>query len=181
MHEMSPLLESSLSYVGLGALVVANLLCVILVIMQLPGTWFMLGLTCLVAWWQWSKETIGPGTLVALVVLAVMGELIEMGASSLGAARAGGTRRGMLGAMAGGVLGAIAGSIFIPVLVLGTLLGASLGAGVGSVIGDRTAGRTWRLATEAGTGAAKGKLLGTIGKLVIAVTMWVVVTAAVLF
>ena len=172
-------LETGLTYVALGALLVVNLICVALVVLQLPGTWLMVATTALIALWRWDDGTIGLGTLVTLLVLAVLGELIETGASSIGARRAGGTKRGMVGAMVGGLIGAVVGTILILIPVVGTVVGASIGAGLGSLLADVWAGQSWKRAFKAGQGAAKGKLLGTVGKVIVAVLMWIVVTVAV--
>lgn len=172
-------LEASLEYAGLGIFVVLNLVGVGMVFLQLPGTWLIVAVTGLVAWWRWDHQTIGLGTMASLLALAVLGELIETGAASVGARQAGSTRLAMLAAMVGGVVGAIGGTMVIPWPVAGTIFGAVAGAGVGSIIADVLAGRTWKRALRGGTGAAKGKLMGTMGKIVIAALMWIVATIAV--
>ncbi len=164
---------------GLVALVLVAGVGVFLVLMQLPGTWVMLGATALVAWWQ--PTVFALWTLIGLVALAVLGEVLEFIGSAGGAAKAGGSKRGTLGAVVGALLGAILGTVLIPIPIVGTILGACLGAAVGSILGDRWAGRTWRRAIETGKGAAWGRLWGTIAKVAVAAVMWATITLAVLW
>ena len=56
---------------------------------------------------------------------------------------------------------------------MGTIIGACLGAGIGSIAGDKWAGRHWKPSLASGTGAAVGKLGGTLAKVAIACVMWV--------
>ena len=162
------------------ALVLVNAAGVVMVALQLPGTWVMLLATAAAAWWGWAPAPadrwIGWFTLASLLALAVLGEVVEAVAGAMGSRRAGGTRRGALLAIAGGVAGAVAGTFALPVPIVGTLVGASLGAGAGSMLGDAWAGRTLGEVWAAGKGAAVGKLAGSVGKLVIAAVMfaWVV-------
>ena len=171
--------SSTLIVIALVALVAFNALCVVLVFLQLPGTWLMLLATALAAWWgQW--EQIGGWTLCTLAVVALAGELVELLAGMAGAARAGGTRRAAGLALLGAVVRAIVGTLALPVPLIGSLLGACLGAAAGSVAGDRWAGRNWQQAAAAGTGAAKGRFFGTLGKVACAAIMWLIVTIAVM-
>lgn len=176
MSDMS--LDTVLIPVALGLLVAFNGLCVVLVLLQLPGSWLMLLATALAAWWgDW--QVIGPWTLAGLGAMALAGEGVELLAGTAGAAKAGGSKRGALLAIIGAIVGAIVG-VAVPPIVIGSILGACVGAALGSIAGDRWAGRSWRQATDAGKGAAKGRLLGTIGKVAIAAAMWLVVTLAVM-
>jgi len=154
-----------------------NGVCVVLVLLQLPGSWLMLLATALAAWlgdWQ----TIGMWTIGALSALAIGGEGLELLAGTAGAAKAGGSKRAAILAVVGAMVGAILG-IFGPPII-GSVIGACVGAAAGSMAGDRWAGRSWRQAAETGKGAAKGRLLGTIAKVVVAACMWLIVTVAVM-
>jgi len=71
-------------------LLLVNACGVLLVALQLPGTWLMLGATVAVAWWRWdgwSGGLITGWTLLALVVLAILGELVEFLGPAMGAAK----------------------------------------------------------------------------------------------
>ncbi|BAM03714.1 DUF456 domain-containing protein [Phycisphaera mikurensis] len=168
-----------------AALLLTNAAGVVMVALQLPGTWLMLAATAAAAWWGWSPDPglrwIGWGTLAALGGLALLGEVVEAVAGALGSRQAGGSRRGALLAIAGGIAGAIGGTFALPIPIVGTLLGASVGAGAGSMLGDAWAGRDLSAVWAAGRGAAIGKFAGSVGKLGIAIAMFVLVAAALVF
>lgn len=167
------------------ALMLVNTVGIAMVALQLPGTWVMLLATAAVAWWRWDANggdpAIGWWTLAALLILAILGEVIETLAGALGTRKAGGTKRAAVLATIGGVVGAIVGTIvLVAIPIIGTLIGAALGAAAGSVIGDVWAGRKWEQVFEAGRGAAVGRFWGAIGKIVVAMLMWLVVLVAIL-
>ena len=176
---------------GLGAyalvaliLMTVNAIGVVMVALQLPGTWWIGLATGLAAWWGWASPAeggpwIGWWALGVLLGLAVLGEVVEAVAGAAGSRVAGGTRRGAVLAIVGGILGAIVGTPLIPVPIVGTLVGASLGAGLGSVAGDLWAKQPLVQSFKAGGGAAIGKLTGAALKLAIACVMWVWVLVAV--
>ncbi len=174
-----------LSAAGYGlallALVLVNGAGVALTALQLPGTWLILAATAGVAWWRWEEQVIGPGVLIALGVLAVLGEVLEFVAGGVGARQAGGSRRGAIAALVGGMVGAVAGSLLLPIPVLGTVLGAGLGAAGATVLVERRIGREWSQARTIAKGAFLGKLWGTAAKLGVAVVMWLVAAVAVVW
>ena len=166
------------TYITLALLLVVNAGAVLLVVFQLPGTWFMVLVTGLC--WKWypgEDPSIHGGVVIALVCLAALGEFLEFSTSARGARKAGGSKRGAIAALLGGGAGAILGTIPRP--VVGPLIGACVGAGLGSYLGDRWAGRSHQAATDAGKGAAVGRLWGTVAKLTIAVAMWLITAVAV--
>jgi hypothetical protein len=118
-----------------------------------------------------------------VVGLAILGEVIEFAAGAAGAAKSGGSRRGMVlavaGAMAGSIVGALLGTA-IPVPLIGNLIGAVLGGAIGAFGGAYT-GEYWKGKSESeriavGRAAMIGRVLGTVGKLGIGAIM-VVITA----
>jgi uncharacterized protein YqgC (DUF456 family) len=152
----------------------SNAIGVVLSLLQLPGTWLIALTMTLLAWWRPGRV---PWLVVAvLVAMALLGEALELLASARGVRKAGGSRRGAVGALAASVGGAVLGSLVLP--VVGTLLGACLGAGLGSYLGDRWAGRSHRRAVLAGRGAAAGRFRGTVLKVGLAVAMWAVAAVA---
>lgn len=163
-------------------LIVLNACWLVLILPGLPGTWLMVATALLVDWLA-STPSRPPmfsiWTLVAVAVLAAAGEVFEFFAGMGGARRAGGTRRGAMGAMVGGLIGAIA--LSIPVPCFGTLLGACLGAAIGAVVGESTGGMPAEQSVRAGMGAGIGRFVGTIVKFAIGVTIWIVLTIAVLW
>jgi len=168
----------------LVALMAVNTVGVVLVALQLPGTWLMVLTTALVTWWRWEAPGGPPvtaGTLAALVGLALLGELLEFLGGWVGSSHAGGSKRAGLLALVGGIAGAILGTVFIPIFVVGTIIGAALGAGACALAGERWAGAEWSAAWNVGHGAAIGRVLGSVSKLVVAVLMWLVALVAIVW
>lgn len=163
-----------LVYCGLISVAIAGLACVVLTLLQLPGTWIML-LILLVASWLHGHDfsKVEVMVLVAMTLLATLGEIIEFIASAIGSRQAGGSKRGATMSLIGGVAGALLGTFLLPIPIIGTLVGACVGAGAGSLLGDKWAGREWKAAFTSGTGAALGKLGGTIAKVAVAAVMWI--------
>jgi len=148
-----------------------------LILIGLPGTWLMIATAALAEWWT-EPQLFQPGVLIAAVVLAAAGELIEFLASAGGARRAGGTRAGAGGALLGGILGGIAGTFLIPVPLLGSLAGGALGAFLGSAVMEHRGGRTGREALRVGRGAAVGHVTGMLGKLSMGCAVWLLLAVA---
>ena len=150
----------------------------------LPGNWFMLIGTGALAWYY--SGTAGPGghamfspfVLVAVLLLALAGEVLEITTGMVGAKKAGASKRGAVGALVGGLVGAIVGTFAIPVPVVGSLIGATLGAAGGAVLFEMSAGKELAGSLKAGAGAGAGRLLGTLIKLVVGAAIWVVVAVA---
>ena len=166
-----------LGVLGLGLLVLANAVCVMLVLLQLPGGWLMVVFTGMASWV--SPQTISPWTIVFLVVLAMLGEFLEFVGSAGGCRKAGGSLRASFLGMIGAVAGAIIATFAIPVPVVGTIAGACMGAGFGSYLGDQWAGHGHEQSVVAATGAAAGRLYGTGLKSVVVAAMWLIATVAV--
>ena len=160
--------------------------CLVLVVIGLPGTWILIALAFAVEIFDRhyldgsNPETFGWWTLGACVALGLAGEVLEAIAGALGTRAGGGSRRGMAGAMIGGIVGAVAFTPLIPVPVVGTLIGALVGTFAGAAIAERS--REEPLDTpstlKAASGATLGRLLGTMGKAMIAVTVWVVLSVS---
>jgi uncharacterized protein YqgC (DUF456 family) len=158
--------------------------CIVLLILGLPGTWFIIALAVLINlidplylsddhartfnWWL----------IGFCVLLAALGEVFELIAGVLGAKRSGGTNRGMWGALIGGVVGAIALIALLP--PFGPLIGAVAGTFAGAIVGETTAreAMTVRQSIRPATGATIGRILGTLSKLPIAVAVWAALSIA---
>ena len=119
------------SFIVALLLIVLNLLWLTLNLFGLPGNWLIVLTTAVTVWMQWgSTGSMQPApmfslrTLLAITVLAALGEVMELAAAAAGARQAGGTRRGSIGALMGGVAGAIAGTFLIPIPIVGSLMGA---------------------------------------------------------
>lgn len=176
--------QAILMWVAAVVLILANAGGVMAVIFQLPGTWIMLVVTAayaLAGVFTDEGPDVGIWWLVAMLVLAIIGEVIETVAGAAGARKAGGTKTGAVLAIVGGIAGAILGTFLIPIMIVGTIAGACIGAGLGAGTGDLMRGRTLKEARSVGTGAAVGKLGGTLGKVAVAVLMWMVATVGILW
>ena len=165
--------------------VLLNFCALLTNLITLPGNWIIAALTVLFA--LLVRNSAGEGLnwwcVGVIVGLAVLGEVIEIAAGAAGAAKSGGSRRGMVlavvGAMAGSITGAFLGTS-IPVPLIGNLIGAVLGGAVGAFGGAYT-GEYWKGKNESerlavGKAAMIGRVLGTVGKLGIGAIM-VVITA----
>lgn len=161
-----------------GAIVgTASLLGMVLVLLTLPGIWFMLiaAAACQVllpapgpfSWW----------TLGICAGAALAAEIFEFVASAVGARKSGGGRAGAIGSIIGATVGAIAGSFIVP--IVGTIFGAVVGAGLGALTAERgIAGKSWSQSAAIGTGAAAGRLTATVVKAILAVAIGVALTVA---
>ncbi len=160
------------------ALILLNAVWLVLVFFGLPGNWLIIISTCLFAWWRWADGVFSIYTLLAITILAVLGELVEFFASAGGAKRAGAGWRGSIGAIAGAVTGAIVGTFTLPIPVLGTLLGACIGAGLGAWGLELAGGRRLQDSFRYGIGAGVGEFLGITSKFILGVLIWLIVAVA---
>jgi uncharacterized protein YqgC (DUF456 family) len=112
---------------------------------------------------------VGWASLIAIVVLALLAELVEFLAGAAGSKAAGGSKRGMAGAIIGGIVGGILGSPIFP--IVGTIVGAVLGAGAGAFLVEMGIGRSKQESTQIAIGAAKGRFWGILGKSVFGIAM----------
>src|SRR5262245_17015896 len=96
-------------------LICINALWLFLTALGLPGNWLIV-LTAAVWTWLWPDlGMFDRWTLIALVVLAGAGEVIEFVSRAIGVKKSGGTRWGASGAIVGGILGGLFGTALIPV------------------------------------------------------------------
>jgi uncharacterized protein YqgC (DUF456 family) len=160
----------------------------LLTLLGMPGNWLMVVATAIYAYLTraQSHAAVGWKVVALLVVLAALGEVIELMAGATGAARAGGTRRAAILALIGSIGGAIFGIVVgLPIPLAGpivaALLFAGLGAMAGAILGEMWAGRNLDASWQVGRAAFWGRLLGTLGKLLIGAVMVAIVLAALIF
>jgi len=165
-------------YVWLIVLVLLNVIWLLLVLFGLPGNWLIVTSTCLFAWWWWEQGVFSIYTLIAIVLLAALGELFELLGGMRGARWAGASRRGSIAALAGAIAGAILGTFMIPILFLGTILGACVGAGLGVWAIEASHGRKMEESVRCGFGAGLGELIGITAKVIIGFIIWLTVAVA---
>lgn len=161
--------------VGLG--------CLLLVAVGLPGTWLMIALAVGTHLLQGATGAGDGGTAIwwtigICLALAGAGEAIETLAGAAGTHAGGGTRRGMVGAILGGIVGGIVLTPVIPIPLVGTLLGAVIGTFVGALAGEMTgdARGEGNESVKAAFGATVGRVLGSMGKTLVAAVVWVLLT-----
>jgi hypothetical protein len=159
----------------------------VLTLVGMPGNWLMVAAAAVYSWFvpDASPRDVGWAIVGVLLLLACLGELLEMLAGMLGAAKAGGSKRSALLALAGSVIGGVAG-IFVgtPIPVVGQVVAALLLAGVGALagamLGEIWKGRTMQQSWRVGQAAFWGRLLGTLAKSLVASVMVVLAVAAML-
>jgi hypothetical protein len=159
----------------------------VLTLLGLPGTWLIVaGAAGYVALGpEAGVVALGWTTVVALLVMAVVGEVLEFLAGALGAAQGGGSKRSAgLALLMSAIFGVVGLLVGAPIPVIGSLVAAVLlaavGAMIGAVIGERWKGRDWRPSWQVGKSAFWGRLLGTAAKVGVATGMAVLAVVALL-
>ncbi len=154
-------------HVGLGPCLLAGWL---LAVFQLPGTWFILAATTVYDWhFEWKSIT--WQVLAVMAVLAVVAEVADLLAGMKGAQKAGASRAASWGALVGGICGMIAFTPLIPIPILGSILGGLLGCFGGAFIVERYFHGDTGKSAKVGLGAAIGRLVGLLIKLMTAIVI----------
>ena len=138
-----------------------------LIPLGLPGLWVIV-LGVLGYGWLTDFQQLSAGVLVAILVLAGLGELAESWIGFRFAARYGGSRRAGWGALLGGIAGAIVG---VPVPVIGSVVGGFVGAFVGAALFEYSNARRSAVAARAGWGAVLGRAAAAAIKLAIGIVI----------
>jgi uncharacterized protein YqgC (DUF456 family) len=140
-------------------------------ILGLPGLWLIVGAAGI--YWLITGVGVyfGWTTVIALIILALMAEVVEFLAGAAGTKSAGGSKRGMAGAITGGVLGGIFLTALVPIPIVGTIIGACLGCFIGALVVELPVQRNLGNSVRIGIGAAKGRLYGMASKLAFGVIM----------
>jgi len=165
-------------YLWLTLLVLLNGLWLILVVFGLPGNWLMALTTSLFAWWRWDEGLFSGWTLIAVAVLALIGEVIEFLAGMVGAKRAGASWQASIVGLFGALVGAVMGTVVFPVPIVGTILGTCLGAGICVWAVETSRGERPERSMQRAVGAGVGKFLGIVGKLAVGVVIWLIIAIA---
>jgi len=163
-------------YLWITLLLALNVFSLILTLFALPGNWFIVITTSLFAWWQWDNKVFSIYTLIAIAVLAFLGEVVEFFAGAGGAKRAGAGWLGAIAAIFGAIFGAILGTLVLP--LFGTILGACIGAGLAATVVELALGKTPDASLRSGFGASLGHLIGSTVKFAIGVAIWLIVAIA---
>lgn len=175
-------------YVWAALLCLGNGLAWVSTIFTLPGNWLIVGFAALYAYLLPPELEPRVSWMVVgiALALAVLGEIVEFVAGAAGAAKQGGSRKGVVLAVIGAFIGSVAGAALlapIPIIgpVIGALGGGAAGAFAGAYQGEAETGRTEAERIAIGKGAMIGRLLGTAGKLIIGIVMLVLITLDSLF
>jgi uncharacterized protein YqgC (DUF456 family) len=161
-------------------LVAVMLLGLVMIPFGLPGTWIIaaaaLGYQLLV------PGSISMFVVIAVIVLALIGELLEFSLTTKYTKKYGGSRRASWGAIIGGMIGAFV-CVPVPLVgpVIGAIAGAFIGAFVGAFVGEFSRAGEGGTATRVATGALIGRAVAAAMKIGIGIAMaaWVLFAAAV--
>lgn len=165
-------------WVYYATLLLLQLAGLALAVLGLPGLWLMVGTVAVFAWWTGFGGYAGWPVIGTLLALATAAEVVEFVAGAAGSAKAGGSKRGMAGAVVGGLVGAIAFTPLIPIPVVGTIAGACIGSFAGAFLVELGIWRDVGHSTKVGVGAATGRLIGIIVKLCFGAVMLLVAAIA---
>ncbi|MFK7759207.1 MAG: DUF456 domain-containing protein [Phycisphaerales bacterium] len=179
-------IESSCRWVSVMIWIVLSIVLLIVMVgmsmaaITLPGIWLMAACSALLA--LWVPEYIGWWTVLSLFGIAGLSEFVDFIASALGVKRMGGSRSGAVGSVIGTLAGAILGTFVIPIPIVGSIAGGVIGAGLGAFIAERSvAQRTMKESVRSGSGAALGRLVSMVIKLMLAGTASAVLVTMVIY
>jgi len=166
-----------LHILGLLLLFSACVVALFSLVLGVPGTFLIVGIALFYAW-ATGFVTVQWSTIGWLLLLAVIGEGVELLSSSAAAAGARPSRRVTVGALVGALIGGIVGT---PILFgIGSLLGALVGAFVGAAMAVQSEGGSLRESLVTGFAALKGRFLGFVVKAALGAAMVVIVAVAAL-
>lgn len=170
-------METALFILGLILLFTFCLVALASLVFGLPGT-FLIVAAALVYAWATGFAAVQWSTVGWLLLLALIGEGVELVAGSVSAAGTRPSRRVTIAVLAGGFVGGLVGTPFL--FGIGSLIGALIGAFGGAALAVASEGGSVGSALTTGLAAMRGRLLGFVLKASIAVVMIVLLFAAVL-
>lgn len=147
---------------------IVALVGLISLIFGLPGNFIILADSALYGWYGGFRE-ITLKVVIALFLLAILGEIVEFVFGVLGAKKHRASKVAIGGSIAGGIVGAVCGAPFL--FGIGSIVGAFVGAFAGAFFLEFFRGKGFDQAIESGRGAFFGRVGGTITKGVIGVVM----------
>lgn len=138
----------------------------ILIILGLPGTWFVCIIALAFAFWT-NFAVLGWPALVAMIALAALGEWLEFWLGASAAAKVRPSWKVTIGAVVGGFLGALLGAPFL--FGIGALIGSVFGSFAGAAAAAYWEGASLREVLEVGRAAMKGRWQGFLAKMIVMV------------
>jgi len=163
-------------YALLVIFVLINAAAMGLVVIGLPGNWVMVALTWGLALWQWDRHIFSLPVLIAIIVLAVIGEILESLTGAAMVRKTGGSKKAAVGAILGAMVFGIVGTVMIPIPVIGSILGACIGAFLGAMAMEYTGGQAVDKSIRTGVGAGIGHFIGINMKLIAGAIIWTTIT-----
>lgn len=163
-----------------SVLVIVSVACWALNLIGMPGNWLIVALAAAYSYFvpDDRRLDISVMTVLGLFALAAIGEGVELLAGAFGASKAGASKRGTVLALVGSLLGGVAG-LFVPIPFVGQIIGpivcAGLGALAGAVLGEQWKGRDLDESLNIGHAAFWGRLIGTLGKILVGCLMIVLI------
>ena len=148
-------------------LVACGIIGLLLIPFGLPGLWVIV-LGIVGYGWLTDFQTLSATFMVAVIVLAILGEVFEAWIGFRYAQRYGGSSRAGWGALVGGLVGAIVG---VPIPIIGSVIGGFVGAFIGAALFEYTRARHAEGSVKAGWGAVLGRAIAAAGKMGIGVAL----------
>lgn len=167
-------------WLALALTVLSALIGIALTVVLMPGAWLCIAAMFFIGV-LWKPELISSPwwTFGIATFIALLGECLELFAGAYGARKGGGSASGAVAAIFGAIVGAFVG---VPLLFpFGSLMLAMLFAGAATITVERVVHRKrWEESSRAGFGAALGRGLATVAKLICCVAVGAVFTIAVI-
>jgi uncharacterized protein len=176
LDSLRDIFSGSLPWLLYALLLLVGVAGLFLNILGLPGLWLIVVAAIAYGWW-FDFAYIGIKTIIALVILGGLAELVELFAGAAGSKSAGGTKRGMVGAIVGGLVGGILGTGLIPIPIVGTIVGSIAGCFGGAYLIEYAIENNHTNAAVVSYGAAKGRVYGLVAKSAFGVVMALLVAA----
>lgn len=160
---------------GMIVFYVVLLCCLLIIPLSFPGTWLMVvaaGVYALVA-------NLNPPDgsewvpIIVLVLLAGLGELIELGVRIAGSRKSKVPNGAIVAAIIGGIIGAIIG---VPVFLIGSLLGLLIGVFLGAFLYAILHSKNLHTALQMAKATTTSQVVALFAKTCIGVAMMVYIT-----
>ncbi len=154
-------------------------LAIFSIVIGVPGCWIIFAETIVFALVTGGEHGIAHWDVLALFVMAGVGEVLEFLVTAYGAKKFGASNRAIIAALVGGLVGAIVVNFFF--WLIGALIGAFAGVFLGAFLYTYLTERELGKAAKAGVGAFMGRMGAVLIKGTIAVAMTAVIVTQIFF
>lgn len=160
---------------GVMAILGIAIMCVSLFLTPLgiPGNWIMVGVLAAGAFFG----EVGAGVLVAVLLIALVAEVVEFFVVKRLNLRYGGSTKAFWGAIGGGIVGVLVG---VPVPIIGSIIAGFAGSFAGAALVTYMETKTTDAAMRVGWGVLIGRALSAAAKTGAGVVILVLGAAALL-